>query len=479
MWSLDFDGRFVGRRARSEIIPHFEGERAITELKVFPCDYYDRRDDGKLRRRLEQHGKQWYESLVGRQVYYSGRLVGSKNKTYQGRAYIDSVSYYSEYWPVAPELSDIIEDMGKGLPRCYCVECHGQRPHPRTGFRWEAYDVLDPFKDRDLETDGSKERPRHRYLLCSGHLWGLMFKTRTWAKLDVANCSYPRANTRAIENLVMPERKTMIKALVQRYANDGTKPKSSQQPWLADHMESKGEGQIFLLHGGPGVGKTFVKCIAEFTGRALLSLTAGDIGTDETKVEENLVKWFRLAENWGAVMLIDEADVYLEKREFADLKRNSLVSAFLRCTEYYRGILFLTTNRVGKFDDAFISRIHIVIAYENLSPSDKATIWKQFFNKLSEDRQDMTVTARARKYVLDENNPIDLGWNGREIRNVALAEYRFQQKRDKADDDGPVLDERDFAEVLDMTSKFKDYLANVHGATVDERAHNEKSRANY
>jgi hypothetical protein len=156
-------------------------------------------------------------------------------------------------------------------------------------------------------------------------------------------------------------------------------------------------------------------------------------------VERNLVKWFKLAETWGAVMLIDEADVYLERREFADLKRNSLVSGksilqkrnrvmvarlttsvhtvFLRCTEYYRGILFLTTNRVGTFDDAFMSRIHVVIAYENLGSRDRARIWKQFFNKLSEDRQDMTITSRAKRYVLEDESVAELDWNGREIRN--------------------------------------------------------------
>lgn len=71
---------------------------------------------------------------------------------------------------------------------------------------------------------------------------------------------------------------------------------------------------------------TLLECIAEYTGRALLSLTCGDIGTDEVELEDQLSKWFRLAEKWGAVMLIDEADVYLEKRQITDLKRNSLVS---------------------------------------------------------------------------------------------------------------------------------------------------------
>lgn len=51
------------------------------------------------------------------------------------------------------------------------------------------------------------------------------------------------------------------------------------------------------------------------------------------------------AHGWGAVLLLDEADVYLERRSINDLMRNSLVSIFLRLLEYFQGILFLTTNR--------------------------------------------------------------------------------------------------------------------------------------
>lgn len=137
------------------------------------------------------------------------------------------------------------------------------------------------------------------------------------------------------------ERKSVIRSLVHRYtavdaAADGTQvPK----PWTADFIQNKGEGQIFLLHGSPGVGKTYVshqplqslpvaslleknvlkltvslsktsECIAEATRRPLLSLTCGDIGTNEVTAERTLSKWFRLAETWGAVMLLDEADVF-------------------------------------------------------------------------------------------------------------------------------------------------------------------------
>ena len=59
-------------------------------------------------------------------------------------------------------------------------------------------------------------------------------------------------------------------------------------------------------------------------------------------MEDLLATWFNLSENWGAILLIDEADVYFERRAIGQLQRNSLVSAFLRSMEYYRGILFLT-----------------------------------------------------------------------------------------------------------------------------------------
>lgn len=96
-------------------------------------------------------------------------------------------------------------------------------------------------------------------------------------------------------------------------------------------------------------------------------ITSSDIGTNPSIVEANLTRSFKLAKSWGAVLLIDEADVFMERRGPADLERNSLVAGrcsmcsinhtqadrfpgFLRALEFYDGILFLTTNRIGAFD---------------------------------------------------------------------------------------------------------------------------------
>jgi hypothetical protein len=68
------------------------------------------------------------------------------------------------------------------------------------------------------------------------------------------------------------------------------------------------------------------ECAAEATGRPLILLTIADIGLDEKKIEEQMTKWFNLAERWGAILLIDEADIFLERRRGADIARNGLVS---------------------------------------------------------------------------------------------------------------------------------------------------------
>lgn len=75
-------------------------------------------------------------------------------------------------------------------------------------------------------------------------------------------------------------------------------------------------------------------------------VSAGELGTDSRYLESELQKILDICHAWGAILLLDEADVFLEKRNMHDIHRNALVSIFLRQLEYFQGILFLTTNRV-------------------------------------------------------------------------------------------------------------------------------------
>ncbi|CAP62094.1 uncharacterized protein PODANS_5_310 [Podospora anserina S mat+] len=79
LWSLRYDGRFVGRTSTEVVLPPFGGERAITSLKVFPCEYRDKTDGGKTKRQLEENGRKWYNLLLGKQMRYHGELFDQRS----------------------------------------------------------------------------------------------------------------------------------------------------------------------------------------------------------------------------------------------------------------------------------------------------------------------------------------------------------------------------------------------------------------
>jgi SpoVK/Ycf46/Vps4 family AAA+-type ATPase len=134
-------------------------------------------------------------------------------------------------------------------------------------------------------------------------------------------------------------------------------------------------------------------------------------------MEATLMNLFKRAKSWGAVMLIDEADVFMHQRDTKDLERNSLVAGFLRALEFFDGILFLTTNRVGTFDDAFMSRIHVKLYYPDFTDSERQQIWQTFIDKLARERsKDMRLHPDA-KYYLKGKEVKAMKWNGRDIRN--------------------------------------------------------------
>ena len=93
--------------------------------------------------------------------------------------------------------------------------------------------------------------------------------------------------------------------------------------------------------------------------------------------------------------------------------------------EYFQGILFLTTSRVGQFDEAFMSRIQLAIRYDCLDDHARAKIWDNLFKKLAEDHLhnrelQINYDYTAKEYVRFSKEVKELQWNGREIRNGKL-----------------------------------------------------------
>ncbi len=163
--------------------------------------------------------------------------------------------------------------------------------------------------------------------------------------------------------------------------------------------------------------------VAQLAGKPLFSVGVSDIGLRPEEVERNLEALFELAANWRAVLLFDEADVFLESRSShtSNLNRNALVSVLLRVLEYYDGILILTTNRIREFDIAVQSRVNLGVKYEDLDRDQKLEIFNNFINQIEPEnikKKDKIMDwskedEKAKEWVK--------GLNGRQVRNILFS----------------------------------------------------------
>lgn len=227
-------------------------------------------------------------------------------------------------------------------------------------------------------------------------------------------------NEGIFESLVLEEnQRDLVHDLVQAHESSGN------EQIFDDVVRDKGKGLIGLLTGPPGVGKTLTaEAVAEVTHRPLYMISSGELGDRPSDVHDKLEDVLELAQLWDAVLLLDEADVFLAERNDTDLSRNAITSIFLRELEYYQGILILTTNRMKTFDSAFESRIHFCLEYPDLDNSARETVWRNFIAKAR-------LNSRVHVDLNDDNirELATLELNGRQIKNIMSVSQAVAMKR--------------------------------------------------
>jgi hypothetical protein len=149
-------------------------------------------------------------------------------------------------------------------------------------------------------------------------------------------------------------------------------------------------------------------------------MSAGDLGIQPAEVEKALERSLELCRMWNAMLLLDEADVFLGARTNESLARNELVSIFLTKLEYYQGILFLTTNRISSIDHAFQSRVDLFLPYHDLAPAARRTVWENFIDRAGRDRFELDEGS------LEKLSQLTL--NGREIKNLIKSAQLLSMK---------------------------------------------------
>ncbi|KAF2814797.1 P-loop containing nucleoside triphosphate hydrolase protein, partial [Mytilinidion resinicola] len=363
-------------------IQQYDGYRPLTELDWYPLEYH--KDRHQITQKILARGK----------VYLS--LAGIHYRYYDGAARIyRKEANFTDDWRSRSIRHRIMIDSGE----------YYENISPRTLNR---ANISKKFDHAAVE---NSTLPEEDILISDVEIPGFCLATKQWGFFDVAKIQNINLSTTAFDSLVLdPAKKSIISSLV--------KEQVGQMSDFDDIVKGKGKGLIFMLHGEPGTGKTLTaESIADYTQRPLYTIGCGDLGTKSHNVERVLNESLALATKWKALVLVDEADVFMERRGNNELERNELVSVLLRILEYFEGIMFLTTNRIGTIDPAFKSRIHLSLSYPTLGTDARRKIWKGFVSKGSPSQSPLWLDSAFLANVAKESV------NGRQIRNIVRMAY--------------------------------------------------------
>ncbi|KAH6695039.1 P-loop containing nucleoside triphosphate hydrolase protein [Plectosphaerella plurivora] len=439
---LDWNGDRCGYASTKVTVGYFEGFRHVVSLPVAPL-YYNRAAED-TRRRLVERGRK-FESLRG---YHFQSCVGTKilletkcpeERPVEGRVIIDAHAYYASNNIVKPKLgplgkgTDSVKDATNGVKYT-----NGRDDDSING---NEEDSDEDISDADSQpavvgpsmtaVKANRNNTRaevldhltdEQCLLATPWAKGLDLKTKEWAEFCIDDLSPVAWNDAAFDHLVLPGNEKQL-------SWDFVENKALANNNFDDFVQDKGRGIIILMFGPPGVGKTYTaEAVAERARVPLYSMSAGTLGTVPKEVEAALDRALGLCKLWNAMLLLDEADVFLGSRSTADLARNELVAVFLTKLEYYAGVCFLTTNRVSTIDQAFQSRVDLFLRYEDLTPSARRQVWDNFIARVGRERFSITDA--------DLDKLAELKLNGREIKNLIksahLLSLKGQEKIDMA-----------------------------------------------
>jgi hypothetical protein len=560
---IDHDGAEFGAVRHKFYIDSFPGERPIDSLEVFPVRFAENHEQILDTHKKQGRDFMRYMSPKERHQAYNAWML-TRNPPHDGYDEDDPDADIlrdarGQYWR-HPEYieSDVIVDMSEAYQRntdwrpnfhrprsVKPIDCNIEQDEMKIQQWTNGSRSKLAFAQAEIiqMTDGIEMRQRREGLatdtflsrrarnlgyssrvdklaeaaaLCEEDLvllpkrmFAYVLRERRFVPIDL-NCLKPiRREQGVFENLrILKDYKEIVRGLVSSHFEKKTIERkyidlAAEGP-SQDLIQGKGRGLCILLHGVPGVGKTATaEAVAMENRKPLFVITCGDLGLSPSEVERSLTNVFRLAHMWDCVLLLDEADVFLSQRSKQDMQRNALVSVFLRVLEYYNGILFLTTNRVGTIDDAFRSRIHMSLYYPPLDKAQTRDIFRLNVAKLREieaQRHQLTgepemlireaeiVDFASRHY--EEHARLSGCWNGRQIRNafqitsslarhayadqVALARSRGQQGPA-----GPVLDRALFEKVQMSTQSFERHMRETRGGDLDLALRNTFQKDNF
>jgi len=282
------------------------------------------------------------------------------------------------------------------------------RGHGDGGYFWRSQESNK--EEDDYEEDPQIENPIQPFVIIFDLQRHLRLSTHV---TTITEYKYDKSIS---EKLILPDQiKELINILIEHKSGN-----------FVDIIRGKSGGAIVLLTGKAGTGKTLTaEVFAESTERALYSVQASQLGIEAVELEKNLKLILRRSARWNAVLLLDEADVYVGERG-TNLIQNAIVGVFLRVLEYHTSLMFLTTNRPEIVDDAIASRCIARIDYTYPSKDQQKLIWS-VLSKSSEIKLSDEIINK----IVEKHNT----FSGRDIKNMLkLAHLQAVSKKETLTD---------------------------------------------
>ncbi|KAK0102745.1 hypothetical protein ONS95_006343 [Cadophora gregata] len=400
---IAFDGESFDWMPVQVQTPAFGGNRPVTDLPCYPISFHDNPETVKERLTARAIKALEYQGLTYCDYTGVGLLAtqcGLQRHNVTGRILIDYFGYKKHFEGLQRSDSNSRRKQGSSRPPSTSgASTNGGSDEPK------YVQTLSKEKQEENKIEMLGKR-KDGLVYVSPLLEGFALKNKQWLNFYVDDLQPVTWNDEAYGHLVYPEEQ---KNLVLTFVDNHQRMKAR----VDDVVMGKGQGLILLLSGPPGTGKTLTaEAVADKTLRPLYYLQAEDLGTDASKLGPKIKKVFEMATEWDAVILLDEADVFMAERDPGDIARNELVSIFLRELEYFKGIIFLTTNLYSTIDVAFRSRVNIHLVFHSLPFSSRLVLWRKFLSRLpGED-----IESKLQEGDVEELAKWEL--NGREIKNA-------------------------------------------------------------
>jgi len=142
-------------------------------------------------------------------------------------------------------------------------------------------------------------------------------------------------------------------------------------------LQARGHGTL-CFHGPPGSGKSALAAhIAQALGKPLRVQQASDLMSKYVgETEQNMAAMFAQAERDGAVLLLDEADSFLQDRRGAQRHYEvTEVNEMLQGMERFRGVFICTTNRMEQLDAASLRRFAFKLEFKPLRADQREAVF--------------------------------------------------------------------------------------------------------